>query len=206
VRGDVFLDQQSEAAVRQAGAASLDVTQLYESTRTASSTVEGAFTADTRAVRLAAVGMQSGDEWLEVDTNWLYYYTGTAWAYKTGVNTGTAAARGAITPAAADNGALFYETDTLQLWEVQAGAWVKLLEIKGTANQVTATIAAGVLTLSLPAAVTVATEYRVGGTKVVGAQGAAVADAAGGATVDTEARAALNALLARLRTHGLLAT
>jgi hypothetical protein len=42
--------------------------------------------------------------------------------------------------------------------------------------------------------------------KVVGAQGAAVADAAGGIVVDVEARAALNALLARLRTHGLIAT
>lgn len=38
------------------------------------------------------------------------------------------------------------------------------------------------------------------------AQPTAVADAAGGATVDTEARAALNALLARLRTLGIIAT
>lgn len=45
-----------------------------------------------------------------------------------------------------------------------------------------------------------------GSTKVVGAQGAAVADAAGGATVDAEARTAINTLLARLRTHGLIAT
>ena len=44
------------------------------------------------------------------------------------------------------------------------------------------------------------------GTKVVGAQGAAVADASGGAIIDAEARTALNALLARLRTHGLIAT
>ena len=48
--------------------------------------------------------------------------------------------------------------------------------------------------------------YLVSGTKVVGAQGAAVADAAGGATVDAEARTAINDLLARLRTHGLIAT
>lgn len=38
------------------------------------------------------------------------------------------------------------------------------------------------------------------------AQPAAVADAAGGVTVDTEARAALNALLERLRTIGIIAT
>lgn len=49
-------------------------------------------------------------------------------------------------------------------------------------------------------------EYRVAGTKVLGAQGAAVADASGGGVIDTEARAALNALLARLRTHGMIAT
>lgn len=43
--------------------------------------------------------------------------------------------------------------------------------------------------------------YR-GGTKVVGAQGAAVADATGAGDVVAQ----LNALLARLRTHGLIAT
>lgn len=48
--------------------------------------------------------------------------------------------------------------------------------------------------------------YKIDGTQVVGAQGAVVADAAGGVTVDTEARAAINTLLARLRTHGLIAT
>lgn len=48
--------------------------------------------------------------------------------------------------------------------------------------------------------------YRVSGTQVVGAQGAAVADASGGAIIDSEARTALNALLARVRTHGLIAT
>ena len=48
--------------------------------------------------------------------------------------------------------------------------------------------------------------YRVAGTKVIGTQGAAVADATGGAVVDAEARTALNALLSRLRAHGLIAT
>lgn len=37
-------------------------------------------------------------------------------------------------------------------------------------------------------------------------QGAAVADAAGGTTIDAEARTALNALLARIRSLGLIAT
>ena len=49
-------------------------------------------------------------------------------------------------------------------------------------------------------------ELRINGTKVMGAQGAAVPDAAGGATVDTEARAAINAALARMRAHGSIAT
>jgi hypothetical protein len=41
--------------------------------------------------------------------------------------------------------------------------------------------------------------------KVVGAQGAAVPDASGGTTVDAEARAAINSLLAKCRAHGLIA-
>lgn len=48
--------------------------------------------------------------------------------------------------------------------------------------------------------------YRVGNVKVVGAQGLAIADAGGGVTVDAEARTAVNALLARVRAHGLIAT
>lgn len=47
---------------------------------------------------------------------------------------------------------------------------------------------------------------KVNGTQVVSSRGAAVADASGGGTVDTEARAAINALLARCRAHGLIAT
>lgn len=47
---------------------------------------------------------------------------------------------------------------------------------------------------------------RVQGTQVVAAQQAAIPDAAGGVVIDVEARAALNSLLAELRTHGLIAT
>lgn len=47
---------------------------------------------------------------------------------------------------------------------------------------------------------------RVDGTQVVGNQGSAISDASGGATVDAEARTAINAALAALRTHGLIAT
>jgi hypothetical protein len=47
--------------------------------------------------------------------------------------------------------------------------------------------------------------YYVNGTKVVGAQGAAVTAPAGGATIDAEARTAINALISRLQAHGLIA-
>ncbi len=53
--------------------------------------------------------------------------------------------------------------------------------------------------------VDVSGSYKVSGTQVVAAQQAAIPDATGGATIDSEARAALNALLAELRTHGLIA-
>jgi Protein of unknown function (DUF2793) len=46
----------------------------------------------------------------------------------------------------------------------------------------------------------------VNGLQVVGPQGAAIANPTGGATVDAEARTALNTLLGALRTHGLIAT
>lgn len=46
----------------------------------------------------------------------------------------------------------------------------------------------------------------VSGDTLLFGQGAAVADATGGATVDAEARTALNALLAQLRTIGVIAT
>jgi hypothetical protein len=46
------------------------------------------------------------------------------------------------------------------------------------------------------------TRFEVGGTKVIGAQGAAVADATDAGSAITQ----LNALLARCRAHGLIAT
>ena len=49
-------------------------------------------------------------------------------------------------------------------------------------------------------------EVQIATVKVLGTQGAAVADATGGATIDAEARTAINTLLARLRAHGLIAT
>jgi hypothetical protein len=49
------------------------------------------------------------------------------------------------------------------------------------------------------------TQVSIEGVKVVGAQAAAVADPAGGTTIDAEARATIGAILAALRGHGLIA-
>jgi hypothetical protein len=46
--------------------------------------------------------------------------------------------------------------------------------------------------------------YYVAGLRVLAGRQSAVADPAGGATIDAEARSALTALLAALRTHGLI--
>ena len=51
-----------------------------------------------------------------------------------------------------------------------------------------------------------ATSVNVGGQQVVGARGTAIASPSGGSVVDGEARAALTAILAALRNHGLIAT
>ena len=49
-------------------------------------------------------------------------------------------------------------------------------------------------------------ELRVGGERVVGPRGAAIATPAGGTTVDAEARTTLADVLAALRGHGLIAS
>ena len=46
---------------------------------------------------------------------------------------------------------------------------------------------------------------NIGGQQVVGARGAAIAAPAGGTAVDVEGRAAISAILAALRSHGLIA-
>jgi hypothetical protein len=50
------------------------------------------------------------------------------------------------------------------------------------------------------------TSVIIGGEQVVGARGAAVESPAGGAVVDIEARAAINAILDTMRQHGLIAS
>ena len=46
----------------------------------------------------------------------------------------------------------------------------------------------------------------VGGDKVVGGRGAAIAAPSGGSTVDTQARSTIGLILSALRQHGLIAT
>jgi len=50
-----------------------------------------------------------------------------------------------------------------------------------------------------------ASEVLIGGVKVLGARGSAIADAAGGTTIDTQVRAEVMQILGALRTHGLIA-
>lgn len=49
-------------------------------------------------------------------------------------------------------------------------------------------------------------KLELAGSQVVGARGVAVADPTGGTVVDAEARAAIVAILERIRTHGLIAS
>ena len=51
-----------------------------------------------------------------------------------------------------------------------------------------------------------ASQLLIGGQQVVGARAAAVADASGGTTIDSQARSAIAAILAAMRGHGLIAT
>jgi len=125
-----------EMAQRRAGATEEEVSQ-FSAPRSAT-TVTGDFTVGTRTERLSAVNLQSGDRWLESDTGWVYRYTGTAWAWAWGLYKGTDAQRGAIAPAAADNGAEFLTTDTTprKFYRVSATAWTLvgvLLNAQGAA-------------------------------------------------------------------------
>ncbi len=51
-----------------------------------------------------------------------------------------------------------------------------------------------------------ANNIEISGQQIIGTQQATISDAAGGTTIDAEARTALNSLLAACRTHGLIAT
>lgn len=90
-------------------------------------------------------------------------------------------------------------TDGTQRWNIGATTGHFLATVHNTYD-------IGASAATSPRSIYVGTSYFVGADQVVSARGAAVADASGGANIDAEARTALNALLARLRTHGLIAT
>lgn len=90
-------------------------------------------------------------------------------------------------------------TDGTQRWNIGATTGHFLATAHNTYD-------IGASAATSPRSIYVGTSYFVGADQVVSARGAAVADASGGANIDAEARTALNALLARLRTHGLIAT
>jgi hypothetical protein len=173
-------DLDTTMAQRQAAEANEVATANFVSTRSLTSG-SGTLTSGTRAGKPSGAALN--DFYFETDTKWLYYWGGTAWLFMAGLNSGTNAVRAAITVTTNDNGAAFFTTDQNKLWRVIAGAWVDQF-----------------VTLDLT------TSLKVNGTKVLGTQGALIADATGGATVDAEARTAINTLLARLRTHGIIAT
>ena len=92
----------------------------------------------------------------------------------------------------------------LALWT--DGGWRFIAPLEGMSVWVKATglwtrrTASGWSDGTLPAAA-----LQLGGNQVVGARQAAIASPAGGTTIDSQARATLSAILAMLRTHGLIA-
>lgn len=186
IEGSQVIATQTQAYEAQGVAA-----QAIAQTVRSQSGTAAALTTDTRANKATTTGSLANDLYLESDTNWLWRWTGTAWAFVTGLYVATDATRTALTISAADNGALFYATDTGILWKVEAGAWANKFSV-----------------------VTVSTSFNVGANKVLGARGAAVADIASAdatdlATVITlanEIKAQSNLGFARLRSttgHGL---
>ena len=183
-------DIETTSSLRQIGALETDTLTQFQTIRDLAGSADAAFTFGTRASRPAS-GAQ-GDRFFATDRNWLYYWSGTQWAIVAGLWFTTDATRAAVTPDTTDNGAAVYTTDTNKLWRVSGGAWVD-----------------GFVSID------VTTSYEVGGVKVIGARGAAVADVASADATDlptvitlaNETKAQLNLLLARVRAatgHGLI--
>jgi hypothetical protein len=76
------------------------------------------------------------------------------------------------------------------------------LELRSPDNAACLTITNGAVEVNGTA---MATAFKVGANQVVAARQSAIVDATGGATIDTQARTAINAVLTAMRTHGLIA-
>lgn len=171
---------QDIATEAQAYDAQSIATRFSATTVRSQSGTEAALTTDTRANKATTTGSLANDLYLESDTNWLWRWSGTAWVFVTGLYVATDATRTALTIAAADNGALFYATDTGILWKVEAGVWANKFSV-----------------------ITASTSFNVGANKVVGARGAAVAAVAtadAGVAYDATAQTLLNEVKAQLNT------
>src|SRR3546814_9711426 len=88
-----------------------------------------------------------------------------------------------------------------------AGGWRFVAPVDGLCAWVeTAGVPARFLSGAWHVGDVAATRIMIGGVQVVGAQGTAIAAPANGTTIDAECRAALAAVIAALRAHGLLAS
>lgn len=105
---------------------------------------------------------------------------------------------------AAPSGAWAGEADALAAWS--DGGWRFIAPVPG--------MTVWLARVGLPAwfdgaawqiGIIVADRLLVGGVQVVSARRPAIADPAGGTTIDSESRGALNAVLGALRGHGLIA-
>lgn len=172
---------------RQIAALDQQTSAQFITARSALGSADAAFSFGPRASRPSSGAI--GDRYFADNRQTLYVYTGTAWEVVVGFDSGTNATRAAITPDSSDNGAFFFATDTGVLWEVASGAWAnRFVDISAT------------------------TGFKVGVNYVVKARGAAVADVASADATDpptvitlaNETKAQLNALLARVRAHGLI--
>lgn len=173
------------ATQRQVGALETSTLEQFQTIRSVAGSADASFSFGARASRPTS-GAQ-GDRYFADDIGarggYLYLWNGVAWEIIVGWASGTNAQRSGYTPDTTDSGGFFLTTDTGKIWEIVGSTWTDRF-----------------VTLDLT------TSLKIGGTQVVGTQGAAVADAAGGAVIDVEARAAINALLARARAHGWIAT
>ncbi len=115
------IDIDTTMAQRQAADAGVIAETNFVSIREALQSGSGALTVGVRGAKPGSAALN--DFYFETDTGWFYYWTGTAWKFISGMNSGTNATRAAITVTANDNGAVFFTTDQNKLYRV-IGVWV----------------------------------------------------------------------------------